>query len=89
MSRKKSKKGIFSGSKTALSNFTQTIGLLYLHHILKQKETSLLYRFVMAQLTQPSHNDWVSQVFKDLEDLSIELEMEEIKSMKETFFSIK
>ena len=41
----------------------------------------------MAQLTHPSHNDWVSQVLKDLEDLSIELEMEEIKSMKKHFFN--
>ena len=63
----------------------QTIRLLYLHHILKQKFTSLLYRFFMAQLTHPSHNDWVSQVLKDLEDLSIELEIEEITSMKKHF----
>ena len=40
----------------------------------------------MAQLTDPSHNDWVSQVLKDLEDLSIELEVEEIKSMKKHFY---
>ena len=40
----------------------------------------------MAQLTHPSHNDWVSQDLKDLEDLSIELKIEEIKSMKKTFF---
>ena len=42
----------------------------------------------MAQLTYPTHNDWVSQVLKNLEDLSIEPEIEDLKSMK-FFFPIK
>ena len=39
----------------------------------------------MAQLTHSTQNDSVSQFLKDLEDLSIELEIEEIKSMKKHF----
>ena len=35
----------------------QTRRLLYLHHILQQKEDSLLYRFFMAQLTYPTYKD--------------------------------
>ena len=40
----------------------------------------------MAQLTYPTHNDWVIQVLDDLEDLSIVLEIKEIKSLKKPFF---
>ena len=38
--------------------------LLYLQHILKQKKDSLLHRFFMAQLANPTHRDWVSQVLQ-------------------------
>ena len=50
----------------------QTRRHLYLHQIFKQKDTFLLYRFFMAKLTHPTHKDWVTEVLKDLEDLSIE-----------------
>ena len=60
--------------------------LLYLHHILQQKEDSLLYKFFMAQLTFPTPKDWVTQVLEDIENLSIELEIEEIKIMKKSTF---
>ena len=39
--------------------------LLYLQHILKQKKDSLLHRFFMAQLPNPTHRDWVSRVLLD------------------------
>ena len=64
----------------------QTRRLLYLHHILQQKEDSLLYRFFMAQLTYPTYKDWVSQVLEDIENLSIELEIEDIKTKKKKMF---
>ena len=40
----------------------------------------------MAQLTYPTHKDWVSQVLEDIEYLSIELEIEDIKTMKKECF---
>ena len=46
---------------------------LYFQHILKQKEDSLLYRFFMAQLTNPTHRDWVSQVLQELEETNIKI----------------
>ena len=64
----------------------QTRRLLYLHHILQQKEDSLLYRFFMAQLKNPTQKDWVSQVLEDMENLSIHLEIEDIKNMKKPCF---
>ena len=35
----------------------------------------------MAQINFPSHNDWVSSVLEDLEELEIALEIQEIKVM--------
>ena len=64
----------------------QTRRLLYFHHILQQKKDSVLHRFFMAQLSHPTAKDWVSQVLEELEDLSINLEIEEIKVMKRVFF---
>ena len=60
----------------------QTRRLLYLHHILQQKEESLLYRFFEAQLENPTSKDWVSQTLDDLEEFEINLELEEIQNMK-------
>ena len=60
----------------------QTRRVLFLHHILQQKKDSLLYRFFIAQLENPTYRDWVSQVLEDLEILEISLEIEEIQTMK-------
>ena len=35
----------------------------------------------MAQLTNPTHRDWVSQVLQELEDVEIQLEIHEIELM--------
>ena len=53
--------------------------LLYFPNLLKQRNDSLLYKFFMAQLTNPTHRDWVSQVLQELEDLNIKLEVEDIE----------
>ena len=43
--------------------------ILYLHHILKQKEDSLIYRFLISQLEPPiAKGCWGSQVIQDLKD---------------------
>ena len=44
---------------------------LYFQNILKQKKDSLLYRFFMAQLINPTHRDWVSQILQELEETNI------------------
>ena len=60
--------------------------LVFLHHILQQKEESLLFRFFMAQMNFPSHNDWVSSVLEDMKELEIELEIEDIQLMPKVKF---
>ena len=40
----------------------------------------------MDQLNNPTAKDWVSQVLEELEDLSINYQIEEIEAMKKTFF---
>ena len=60
--------------------------LLFMHHILRQKEDSLVFRFFMAQLNSPTNNDWVSTVLEDLEMLDFQLEIGDIKEMKKGQF---
>ena len=43
----------------------------------------------MAQLENPSKNDWSEQVLKDLEDLNLHLSIDDIKEMSETVFKDK
>ena len=53
--------------------------LLYFHHLLHQRKESLLYRFFFAQLSNPTHRDWVSQVLQELEDLEIKYEIHDLE----------
>ena len=55
---------------------------MFLHHILQQKELSLLDQFLIVQMKTPSHNDWVSSVLEEMIELEINLEIEDIKYMK-------
>ena len=58
--------------------------LIYLQHILKQNpEQTLLYNFFRAQIENPSKNDWVSSVVKDLCTAKIDFELFEIEDMAE------
>ena len=60
--------------------------ILYLHHILQQENQSLLYRFFIAQIEDPTPRDWVSQVLEDLEEININLELDKIRHMKKEKF---
>ena len=55
--------------------------LLYLHHILQQSKDSLLHRFFMAQLRNPTKGDWVSQVLNELTDFQLNLQLTDIENM--------
>ena len=62
---------------------------MFLYHILKQKEISLIYRFFIAQVKYPTHKDWTSQILEDMEELNIDLEFHYISDMsKERFKNI-
>ena len=54
---------------------------MFLHHILKHNESSLLYRFFIAQVKYPTYKDWTSQILEDMEELNIDLEFQEISDM--------
>ena len=56
--------------------------------MLKQKKDSLLYKFFTAQLSNPTHRDWVSQVLKELEEINIQLEIHDIEILSKDKFKI-
>ena len=43
----------------------------YLHTLVKESESSMLYNFFMAQWNYPSTHDWTKQVKTDLSDFDI------------------
>ena len=63
--------------------------IMFLQTILKEEETSLLYRFFMAQLEEPSKGDWSLQVAKDLEDINLALTLEENRNLSVECFRTK
>jgi hypothetical protein len=55
--------------------------LVYLQHILKQNESSLVKQFLKTQSINTKKKDWVSTVKKDLEYLELKLSFSEIEVM--------
>ena len=55
--------------------------LMYYWHILTRNKDELIFKFYSAQKYSPSKGDWFHQVRKDLVDLQIELNEEEISKM--------
>ena len=49
--------------------------IVYLHHILNQKEDYLIRLFFEKQMETRKTKDWSSQVLKDLKDLEINYSM--------------
>ena len=56
----------------------------FLHYILNENQNSMLYKFLMCQMKNQKPKDWISQVIKDLKDLKIDLEVEDLKKMKKS-----
>ena len=61
--------------------------LNYLHYLLTRKKQSLLYKFFMTQLVNPSPGDWTVQIKEDLEDVKIQMSLSEIEKMSKFTFS--
>ena len=59
---------------------------MFLQHILHQEEQSLLYRFFMAQLSNPTKGDWVTEAIEDIDYLDLKLDLEDIRSMSKSRF---
>ena len=60
--------------------------LIYLQHILKQKETSLIKQFLKTQMNTLKKKDWGKTVKEDLLHLGLEITIEDIEIMpKQTY----
>ena len=59
---------------------------MFLHHILHQNEDSLLFRFFMAQLRNPTQGDWATSVIEDIDELELGLQLDDIKNMTKNSF---
>ena len=63
--------------------------LMFLKSILDEDRNSRIFKFVKLQLEKPTKGDWVSQCNKDLIELNIRENFEEITNMqKVTFLNI-
>ena len=51
--------------------------LMFLHYLLNEDEKSLINRFLKIQMENPSKQDWIHSVEKDLEFLDIFLSYEQ------------
>ena len=65
----------------------QKTRLLYMQYILQQSDDSTLKRFFDLQLEMPTHGDWASTCLKDLQELGIENNLEEIRIMTKYKFT--
>ena len=59
--------------------------ILFLHHILIGKEESMTFKFLKSQVRYKKPKDWISQVLQHIEELGLNLKLDEIKSMKNSF----
>ena len=59
---------------------------MFIHYILNQNEESLMKKFFNAQMENSTKTDWTSQIKKDLTELEINLEIEDIKLMSKNKF---
>ena len=54
----------------------------FYEYILKQKETSLLFQFLMAQKREQRRGDWYSEIQQTLKEFEIDLSEKSIKEIK-------
>ena len=54
---------------------------MFLHHIITRKEDVLIKKFFSAQCREPRKNDWCETVKRDLDDLELNYEFDDIKKL--------
>ena len=67
-------------------NLIQQRRLSFLYYILHEDPKSLVYRFFETQLNNRTKNDWVTRVLRDLKELQLNVNFDEIKGMKKASF---
>ena len=60
--------------------------LMFLHYILHENKTSLINKFLQTQIKNATKRDWGSLIMKDIEDLNINLQLEDIEKMSKGAF---
>ena len=60
--------------------------LNFLHYILNEDESSLIYKVLKSQSEQPVKDDWYLSVVKDLEEFQLDMDLEEIKELSSFSF---
>ena len=58
----------------------------YLHYLLKTDKRSMLHKFFKAMCENPSKDDWIELVLKDLSDFGIEDDLQAIELKSKTAF---
>ena len=59
---------------------------MFFHSILHEEHTSMIYRFLQAQMQTPVKGDWIIDVRKNLEELEITDTVDQIQSMSKLKF---
>ena len=58
--------------------------LTFLHYILNENSNSMIYRFLESQLKSSNPKDWIHTVFKDIEDLKLNVKFADIKEIRKS-----
>ena len=69
-----------------IRNIIKSRRLNFLHYILHEDKTSLIYNFLQAQLSEPTRQDWGESVQKDIEDFELNLTLNQIEKMSHPEF---
>ena len=68
-------------------NIIQQRRLSFLYYIMHEDPKSLVNNFFETQLKYRTKNDWVTTVLKDLEDLKLDINFDDIKKMRPASFA--
>ena len=60
--------------------------ILYLYHIMKQNENSLLLQFFKTQMKSPIKVDWTTQVLKDMNEIKLNIDIQDIPKFSQSKF---
>ena len=55
--------------------------MIFLHYMLKLDQSEMLSKFFWAQWENPKKLDWTLEVMKNLQEIEVTTDLEEIKAM--------
>ena len=69
-------------------DIVQRRGVSFLLYLLHEDPSSMVYKFLEAQLEKRNPKDWTSTVLKDLAELGMTVDFTDYKSMKKSTFML-